>query len=178
MSSDLLQPTTHKLRSMEIKQTARLLLVSIERQTLELYSDGKLVRKFDVSTSKNPPSCLENSFGTPSGLHRIAEKIGSDAPLGAVFKGRVDTGSRYWELSAEEQTPNLITTRILWLDGLEPGHNQGGNRDSHRRYIYVHGTNHEDKIGTPASGGCVQLKNEEMVELFDAVQAGDQVFIG
>ncbi len=178
MSSDLLQPTTHKLRALEIKQTARLLLVSIERQTLELHEDGQLARKFAISTSKNPPSCLENSFGTPTGLHRIAAKIGGEAPLGAVLKGRVDTGTRYWELPAQEQEPNLVTTRILWLEGLEPGHNQGGNRDSHRRYIYIHGTNHEDKIGTPASGGCVQLRNEEMIELFDAVESGDQVFIG
>ncbi len=178
MSSDLLQPTTHKLRSLEIKQTARLLLVSIEKQTLEIYTDGEFTRKFDVSTSRNPPSCLENSFGTPTGLHRIAQKIGQDAPLGAVFKGRVDIGKRYWELSEEEQQPNLVTTRILWLEGLEPGHNQGGDRDSYARYIYIHGTNHEEKISTPASGGCVQLKNAEMAELFDAVQTGDQVFIG
>ncbi len=178
MSSDLLQPTTHKLRSLEIKQTARLLLVSIEQQTLELVVDGRSTRIFTISTSSNPPSCLENSFGTPTGLHRIGEKIGDGADLGAVFKGRVDIGKRYSELSAEEQTPNLITTRILWLEGLEPGHNQGGNCDSHARYIYIHGTNHEDRIGQPASGGCVQLLNEEMIELFDTVESGDQVFIG
>lgn len=178
MSSDLLQPITHKLRSLEIKQTARLLLVSIEQQTLDLHVDGQFVRKYDVSTSKNPPSCLENSFGTPGGLHRIAEKVGHAASLGAVFKGRVATGKRYWELPEKERVPNLITTRILWLEGLEPGHNRGGNRDSYRRYIYIHGTNHEDKIGTPSSGGCVQLKNSEMIELFDAVETGDQVFIG
>ncbi|MDQ8185266.1 L,D-transpeptidase [Pelagicoccus sp. SDUM812002] len=178
MSSDLLQPTTHKLRSLEIKQTARLLIVSIERQTLELYHDGQLTRTFSISTSKNPPSCVENSFGTPTGLHRISEKIGHEAPIGAVLKGRVDVGKRYWELSEGEQQPNLVTTRILWLDGLEPGHNQGGNRDSHARYIYIHGTNHEEKIGTPASGGCVQLRNQEMIELFDTVENGDQVYIG
>jgi hypothetical protein len=178
MSSALLQPTTHKLRSLEIKQTARLLLVSIERQTLELHVDGQLRRRFEVSTSKNPPSCIENSFGTPSGLHRIAQKIGQEAELDAVFKGRVDIGKKYWELTDKEQEPNLITTRILWLEGLEPGHNQGGNRDSYRRYIYIHGTNHEDKIGSPASGGCVQLRNSEMIELFDAVEPGDLVYIG
>ncbi|MDQ8179127.1 L,D-transpeptidase [Pelagicoccus sp. SDUM812005] len=178
MSSDLLQPTTHKLRSLEIKQTARFLLVSIERQTLELHQNGQRIRSFDISTSSNPPSCLENSFGTPTGLHRIAQKIGADARLGAVFKGRVDIGKRYWELEEEEQKPNLVTTRILWLEGLEPGHNQGGNRDSHARYIYIHGTNHEDRIGSPASGGCVQLRNAEMIELYDAVSAGDQVYIG
>lgn len=178
MSSDLLQPTTHKLRALEIKQTARLLLVSISQQTLQVLENGQLVREFTISTSKKPPSCLENSFGTPTGLHKIGQKLCGDAPLGAVLKGRVYTGKRYWELPEEEQTPNLVTTRILWLEGLEPGHNQGGNRDSHSRYIYIHGTNHEDKIGTPSSGGCVQLRNQEMIELFDAVAEGDQVYIG
>ena len=178
MSSDLLKPTTHKLRALEIKQTARLLLVSISEQRLQLLENGQLVREFVISTSRNPPSCIENSFGTPTGLHRIAEKRCGDAPLGAVLRSRVDTGKRYWELSDEENEQNLVTTRILWLDGLEPGHNQGGKRDSFARYVYIHGTNHEDRIGTPASGGCVLLKNDEMIELFDAVSEGDQVFIG
>jgi len=177
MSSDLLQPITHKLRTLEIKQTARVLLVSIEVQTLQLFENGILIRRFPVSTSLNPPSCEENSYGTPTGLHRIAEKLCADSRLGAVLKGRADTGKRYWELAAKEQQPNLITSRILWLEGLEAGHNQGGKRDSHARYIYIHGTNHEDKIGTPASGGCVQLRNQEMIELFDLVEAGDLIFI-
>lgn len=177
MSSDLLQPITHKLRSLEIKQTARILLVSIEQQTLELHTQGQLPRRFTISTSSNPPSCLENSFGTPTGLHRIAQKIGQNAPLWAVFKGRVQIATHPQELPPEEQAKNLVTTRILWLEGLEPGHNRGGTCDSHDRYIYIHGTNHEEKIGTPASGGCIQLPNEEMIELFDAVELGDQVFI-
>ncbi|MBT3483340.1 MAG: L,D-transpeptidase, partial [Opitutales bacterium] len=93
------------------------------------------------------------------------------------FKGRVSIGKRYHQLSAEEQRPNLITTRILWLEGLEPGINQGDNCDSYQRYIYFHGTNHEDKIGQPSSGGCIQLLNQEMTELFDLIEIGDHVFI-
>jgi len=178
MSSDLLKATTHKLHALEIKQTARLLLVSISGQTLQVLENERLVRAFSISTSKNPPSCLENSFGTPTGLHRIAQKLCGDAPLGAVLKGRIDTGKRYWELPEEAQTPNLVTTRILWLDGLEPGHNQGGDHDSHTRYIYIHGTNHEDRIGTPSSGGCIQLRNKDVIELFNIVSEGDQVYIG
>ncbi|EDY81418.1 ErfK/YbiS/YcfS/YnhG superfamily [Verrucomicrobiia bacterium DG1235] len=177
MSSDLLQPTTHKLQELDIKQTARLLLVSIERQTLQLFLDGQLIREFAVSTSRNPPSCIENSLGTPTGLHRIAEKHGDKAPLGSVFKGRVQVAKHYSALPAKEQANNLVTTRILWLEGLETGHNQGPGRDSYQRYIYIHGTNHEEKIGSPASAGCVQLRNAEMIELFDAVQTGDQVYI-
>lgn len=178
MSSDLLQPLTHKLRSLEIKQTARLLLVSLDRQCLQLLHEEKLLRKFPISTSRNPPSCQENSFGTPSGLHRIGPKIGAAAALGSVFKGRVAIGKRYWELSEAEQRENLITSRILRLEGLEPGYNLGGSCDSFRRYIYIHGTNHEEMIGTAASGGCIQLRNKDMIELFDAVESGDLVFIG
>lgn len=172
-----MQPITHKLRELDIKQTPRLLVVSIPNQRLECLAEGQLTRTYTVSTSKNPPSCVENSFGTPTGLHRVAQKIGENAPLGTVFRGRVDIGKRYWELSEKEQERNLITTRILWLEGLEPGHNQGPGHDTHQRYVYFHGTNHEDKIGNPASAGCVQLRNEEMIELFDWAQEGDLVLI-
>lgn len=178
MPSDLNQPYTHKLESLNIKPSARVLLVSIEDQNARLIENGLTRREYCVSTSLKPPSNRQDSGGTPRGLHRIAEKIGDGAPLGEVFKGRVSTGKRYQELSEEELRPNLITSRILWLEGLEENINQGHGCDSYRRYIYVHGTNHEDKIGRRASGGCVQLLNTEMVELFDEVEEGDHVFIG
>lgn len=177
MSSDLLQPITHKLDALKIKQTPRVLLVSIERQELVLLNDDREIRRFQVSTSSNAPSCRANSFGTPTGLHQIAEKIGDGAQAGEVFRGRVSIGQRFDELREQERRPNLITSRILWLQGLEPGHNAGEGVDSYDRYIYIHGTNHEDKIGQPASGGCVQLRNHDMIELFDAVQVGDLVNI-
>ncbi len=177
MSSEILQPLTHKLRALEIKQTARMLIVSIARQELFLFADDKLARRFTISTSSKPPSCLENSFGTPTGLHRIAEKLGDGEPLGTVFKGRKSVGQAYRQLSPDEQQPNLVTTRILWLTGLEPGRNQGPGHDSYQRYIYIHGTNHEDKLGKPASGGCIQLANREMIELYDQTAPGDLVYI-
>lgn len=178
MSSQLLQPLTHKLEALKIKQTARALLVSISGQSLDLLGEeGGLLRRFEISTSAKEPSCVENSFGTPTGLHRIARKIGDGARIGAVFKARVDTGLVYGELVDGERAPNLVTTRILWLEGLEPGHNRGEGRDSFGRYIYIHGTNHEELIGTPCSGGCVLLRNDEMVELFNLVCEGDLVFI-
>ncbi|MBC2605204.1 L,D-transpeptidase [Pelagicoccus albus] len=177
MSSDLLQPITHKLDSLEIKQTARILHVSIAKQRMRGFQNGRLWREFVVSTGKKPPSCVENSFGTPTGLHRIAEKHGGSSKLGAVLRSRIDSGELYWELPEEEQEKNLVTTRILWLEGLEPGHNQGGDRDTYNRYVYIHGTNHEDRIGEPASGGCVLLRNREMIELFDFAEIGDLVLI-
>ena len=177
MSLDLNQPYTHKIAALKIKPSARRLLVSIAKQKTELIVNDRSTRSFPVSTGLKPPSNLQDSKGTPCGLHRIAEKIGANASIGEVFKGRVSIGQRYDEISEEEQKPNLITTRILWLEGLEPGVNQGDGCDSYQRYIYIHGSNHEDKIGQPSSGGCVQLLNLEMAELFDLVETGDHVYI-
>ena len=169
-----MQPFTHKLEVLDIKQTPRFLVVSIADQSLELSLEDGSIRRFAISTGALPPSCIENSQGTPTGLHRIARKIGDGAPAGTVFCGRVSIGKRFDELSDEERRPNLVTTRILWL---EPGHNQGAGRDSFQRYIYIHGSNHEDRIGTPSSGGCVLLRNAEMIELYDLAREGDLVFI-
>jgi hypothetical protein len=160
-----------------IKPAERLLQVSLSRQTLRLFQGPDLLSNYTVSTGLKPPSNQKNSLGTPKGLHIIAERIGAGQPPGMVFKGRVATGHHFNELSPEENVRNLITTRILWLRGLEPGYNLGGDRDSYERYIYCHGTNHEEAIGRPASGGCVQLRNLDMVELFDRVRVGDWVNI-
>lgn len=160
-----------------IKPAERLLHVSLAHQTLRLFQGEEITADYAVSTSLRPPSNLRDSLGTPRGLHKIAERIGGGQPPGMVFKGRVPTGHHFQELTASENERNLITTRILWLSGLEPGYNSGGDRDSYDRYIYIHGTNHEDRIGQPASGGCVQLRNVEMIELFDRVRVGDWVNI-
>jgi len=160
-----------------IKPAERLLHVSIRTQTLRLLQGREVLADYQVSTSSRPPSNLKDSLGTPRGMHTIAERIGAGQPPGMVFKGRVATGHHYLELSAQENERNLITSRILWLKGLEPGYNLGGDRDSYNRYIYIHGTNHEDCVGQPASGGCVQLRNLEMVDLFERVRPGDWVNI-
>lgn len=164
-------------RRLGIKPSDRLILVRIATQTLQLYRGGNLVKAYPVSTSLRPPSNRRNSLGTPSGLHEIAERIGGEQPPGMVFRSRIPTGHHFAELSDEENRGNLVTTRILWLRGLEPGLNAGGEVDSYDRYIYLHGTNHEDRIGTPASGGCVLLRNLDIVELYDQVRAGDWVWI-
>jgi hypothetical protein len=173
-----LELATKTLSRLGIKPADRLLVVRIGTQTMQFFRHGKPVRSYVISTSRRPPSCVKDSLGTPLGLHAIAERIGAGQPPGMVFKSRVPTGKHFRELPPEEQEKNLITTRILWLQGLEPGVNQGGDVDSHDRYIYLHGTNHEDKLGTPASGGCIQLNNVEIAELYDQVRVGDQVWIG
>lgn len=160
-----------------IKPANQILAVHLGTQTLQFFRAGELVRAFVVSTSHRPPSNVKGSLGTPPGLHALAEKIGHGQPPGMVFTGRVPTGRHFHELGDAENRSNLITTRILWLRGLEPGVNQGGEVDSHDRYIYIHGTNHEERLGTPFSAGCVLMRNLDIAELFEEVRVGDMVWI-
>lgn len=151
--------------------------VSIPLQRLFLCNSEQVRREFPVSTSIQPPSCIEDSAGTPDGFHRIEQKIGSEAKAGTVFFSRVSTGKFFWEFDEEIQERNLITSRILWLRGLEPGKNAGQGVDTFRRYVYIHGTNHEDRLGTPASGGCVVMGNEDIIRFYDQVPVGTNVYI-
>ena len=160
-----------------IKPADRALVVRIGTATLQFYRHGALVKSYAISTSKRPPSNVKNSLGTPRGLHEIAERIGAGQPPGMVFKSRVSTGRHFNELPDTTANDNLITSRILWLRGLEPGVNLGGDVDTYDRYIYIHGTNQENRIGGPLSAGCVLMRNLDIVELYDDVRAGDQVLI-
>lgn len=162
-----------------IKPGERIIVVRIAAATLQLFRQGELVRGYGVSTSKRPPSNVKNSLGTPRGLHEIAERIGAGQPAGVVFKSRVPTGHHYRELLTSEdgKNDNLITSRILWLRGLEPGVNRGGDVDTYERYVYIHGTNHDSRIGEPLSSGCVLMRNLDIIELYEEVRAGDLVWI-
>ncbi len=146
--------------------------------TLQYYRAGVLVKSYTISTSKCPPSNVKNSLGTPRGLHEIAERIGAGQPPGMVFKSRVPTGKHFSEIQAvDSDNSNLITTRVLWLRGLEPGVNRGGDVDTYERYVYIHGTNHEERLGEPLSAGCVLMRNLDIIELYDEVRTGDLVWI-
>src|SRR4029079_5343157 len=112
----------------------------------------------------------EGSHRTPPGWHRIHARIGEGQPLRAVCSIRSPTGDMW---RGEPSDSDLILTRILTLEGLEPGVNPGPGRDSLERYIYFHGTNHEDRIGQPDSHGCIRLRNDDVVTLFDRVREGD-----
>jgi hypothetical protein len=180
--NDVLERLKEKCDALGLKPTTRLITVSIAQQLLGFYRDGCLVKSHVVSTSVRPPSNVKDSLGTPRGLHEIAEKVGAGQPPGIVFRTRVATGQHFSELGPDEQSRNLITTRILWLRGLDLGHNAGFNAagavvDTHARYIYIHGTNHEDRLGTPFSGGCIEMANLNIIELFDEVRARDMVWI-
>ena len=150
------------------------LIQSIEEQVLFVCTKGDVVELFDASTSRFGNGIRENSFKTPLGIHRIKEKIGSGAPPGRIFKGRKDTGINWDQDSIED---NLILTRILRLEGLEEGINKGAGVDSYDRYIYIHGTNREDLVGTPLSHGCLALRNSDILRLFDIVREGTLVYI-
>jgi UDP-N-acetylmuramate-alanine ligase len=152
----------------------RLLVVDVARQRLYLIEAGRPVTESVISTAAAGVGGESGSLRTPPGWHRIHERIGADQPLGAVFESRVPNGA-VWRGEASED--DLILTRVLTLEGLEPGVNQGPGRDSLERYIYLHGTNHEDLLGRPTSHGCVRLSNADVAWLFDHVAVGDPVVV-
>ena len=163
--------------SLNLKPTNHVLIASVMDQRINLYLNGKIVKAYPMSSSKRESSCKEDSLGTPWGLHEVCEKIGSGEDSGTVFVGRVSIGLRYWECEKEKRDGNLITTRILRLKGLQDGVNLGGRVDTYNRYVYVHGTNHEDRLGTPSSSGCLQMGNRDVSELFDFVALRTHLFI-
>lgn len=165
------------LKELDLMETDDLLLVSIKSQEMYHQKEGKSVKTYVVSTSLNPPSCQENSFGTPWGLHEVNEIIGQDQPKGMVFQGRCPINLCYWECDEEMKRKNLITSRILRLVGLEAGLNLGKGIDTYERYVYIHGTNKEAQLGSTASSGCIQVSNESAIELADRISVGTHLFI-
>jgi lipoprotein-anchoring transpeptidase ErfK/SrfK len=147
--------------------------ISLADQTLELLNDaGEIVRRYPVSTAANGPGEEAGSYRTPRGQHIVRARIGADQPLNTVFSGRRPTGEVYSPALNETQPErDWILTRILWLSGIQPGFNRLGDRDTMRRYIYIHGTPDESFEQAPRSHGCIRMRNEDLVELFDAVPA-------
>lgn len=153
------------------------LLVHLGEQALHLLGTGRPV-SYPVSTAANGPGCTRGSYRTPTGLHRIRARIGQGQPVRAVFVRRRPTGEVFSEaLGASFPERDWILSRILWLQGLEPGVNRGGSVDTLRRFIYIHGTADEQRIGQPVSHGCIRMRNDDIVELFDRVAAGMLVHI-
>ena len=158
---------------LDIQPTEFVLLVSVANQTLSLFEDGRLLKQFPCSTSRFGIGQIEGSNCTPLGLHCIAEKIGAGQPPGTVFKSRQVVG----HTSEPKFADAKITTRIMWLEGLEPCFNQGTDVDSHARYIYIHGTGDQESVGEPASHGCIHLADDDLLWLFDKVPPGTLVWI-
>ena len=153
--------------------------ISIQHQTLTLFDNfGRVMARYLVSTAANGVGCTKDSGCTPQGAHIIRAKIGADAPVNTVFVGRRPTGEICTpELIAQYPNRDWILTRILWLSGTEIGFNRLGNVDTMQRYIYIHGTPDSTDMGEVGSHGCVRMRNADVIELFDLVEAGTKVFI-
>lgn len=153
--------------------------VDLARQQLLLFgADGACIRRYAVSTALNGAGEEEGSGRTPRGCHIIRARIGAGLAPNAALKGRRPTGELWTpELAAQQGGRDWILGRILWLSGTEPGRNRLGERDTMRRYIYIHGTPDTEPMGIAASHGCVRMRMTEVVELFDLVPAGTPVEI-
>ncbi|MDH5387623.1 MAG: L,D-transpeptidase [Gammaproteobacteria bacterium] len=153
--------------------------ISVKDQLMTLLDEaGRVLHSYPVSTSKFGTGSRNNSNQTPLGLHRIKDKIGGAMPINEVFIGRMPHGSLDECIERGVELPeDVITSRIMWLEGMQPGRNQGGYVDTYQRYIYIHGTSDEEHIGTPASMGCIRMLNADIVELFRRVESGTEVMI-
>lgn len=153
--------------------------INVTDQQLRLLDeDGRLIHQYPVSTSKHGTGNQNGSEQTPLGLHRIKDKLGGAMPVNEVFIGRVPHGNLDECIERGVDLPDdVIMSRIMWLEGMEPGRNKGGYVDTYQRYIYIHGTNHEEEIGTPSSIGCIRMCNQDIVELFRLVDVGTEVLI-
>ncbi len=149
--------------------------VSVKRQMLVGIKGRRVAFVYPCSTGANGTGNRENSFKTPLGWHAIDERIGDNMPKGAVFVSREYQNYNWSPSDGTEK--DLVLTRIMWLRRLERGVNRGNGIDSHDRYIYIHGTPEEDKIGTPASHGCVRLKNDDVIDVFEKTKSGTRVLI-
>jgi len=158
--------------------TDRRILVDLGAQTLELLEGTDRLGLWPVSTAVNGPGEAQGSGCTPRGRHRVRIRIGAGCPLGTVFVGRRPTGEVHSAaLAAAHPGRDWILTRILWLTGLELGRNRGGQVDTLRRYIYIHGCPDSEPMGAPRSHGCIRMRNTDLIRLFDLVRAGTLVEI-
>lgn len=153
--------------------------IHIAAQELELFdAQERIIRRYRISSARNGTGQENGSFRTPLGKHIIRAKIGAGQPLNTVFVRRRPTGEIYSpQLAVQFPKRDWILTRILWLSGCEPGFNRLGSVDTMRRYIYIHGTPDSVEMGKPGSIGCIRMRNSDLVELFDLVEAGTPVEI-
>ncbi len=155
-----------------------VIYVDVPAQRLRVERAGEVLMDVAVSTARNGVGEQNASECTPRGWHQVRAKIGAGCAPNTVFRGRRPTGEVYSPaLRAQFPARDWILTRILWLSGLEPGRNRLGRVDTMRRYVYIHGCPDEDPMGTPSSHGCVKMRNEDVVRLFELVPAGTRVLI-
>lgn len=152
--------------------------IDVPRQALFVWQGERRVVEYPVSTGKAGTGQQEGSGQTPLGWHYVRAAIGGGLPPGTVFRGRRPTGECYAPALAQAfPKRDWILTRILWLCGLEPGYNRGGDCDSQRRYIYLHGTPPDEPMGVPASHGCIRMRDDALLALFDVATPGTPVWL-
>lgn len=166
--------TLKKRYALFLKDNLPFWVVDSTLQKIVLVDHSKNNIEFPVSTAKNGLGNKEGSFKTPTGLHRIHDLIGKEAPEGMIFIDRKATG-KIWDGAKSED--GLILSRVISLDGCEDNINKGSDVDTLNRYIYIHGTDCEDLIGTPASRGCIGMKNKDIIELFNLCSKGMFVLV-
>ena len=157
---------------------SEILFVSIRFQKLFHIENNSIIGEYPISSAKKGVGNQKNSDKTPLGLHSIKEKHGAETPLNGRMIGRVFYGNiaTIYSDTTSSKTDD-ITSRILWLSGEEKGVNKGENIDSYQRYIYIHGTSEEGKIGAPASHGCIRMTNKDVIKLFSLVKLNTKVLI-
>ena len=181
LQPNLWQQLVRRLRALGVAAGKLIVHISIGEQRLRVVTADGILRYYAASTGKNRPSCVEGSHGTPTGCHAIVEKYGDGLPSGAVLVARKPTGKFFWDYD-NSKGHGCVVTRILRLGGLEDGINRGidglgRNCDSFARYIYIHGSCFEEKVGTPHSGGCVTLYSDDIIELYELCEPGTAVVI-
>ena len=167
-----------KAESYLVEDFQELVFISIKKQKLYHIKNNKIVNKYIISSSKYGVGNQEGSNKTPLGLHKIKEKHGEKTPINGRMIGRIFYGkiAKIYTDKTQSKTDD-ITTRILWLEGLEKGKNLGPGIGSYERYIYIHGTSEEGKLGKPASNGCIRMKNKDIFDLYKKLEVGTLVLI-
>lgn len=153
--------------------------ICIATQQLDLLDEqGQIIRQYLISSARKGIGQENGSFCTPLGKHIIRARIGAGQAVNTVFIKRRPTGEIYSpELGKQYPKRDWILTRILWLSGCERGFNRLGSVDTMRRYIYIHGSPDSVEMGKPGSIGCIRMRNGDLLELFDRIDAGTQVDI-
>lgn len=153
--------------------------ILISEQKLILKDSENIIGTYRISSSKYGEGFLEGSNQTPLGKHVIKKKIGSEVPFGGRLRWRAFYGEIFpiYDKIEKYVKKDVVQSRILWLDGLEEGVNRGGNVDSFKRYIYIHGTPEEWLLGQKASKGCIRMSNKDVIELYSHVVEGTKVAI-
>ena len=178
------QAKKYILKKQPKKDISKFICISLNEQKLWLVDKDNIIKTFSISSSKYGTGNVNESFQTPYGLHIVDKKIGDNLPINTILRGRkiIEGGITTKDLDDPKYNDfkqnhfknfdDIITSRILWLKGQESEVNLGGDVDSFKRYIYIHGTIHEDKIGTKASHGCIRMKNKDVIELYELINEG------